>query len=210
MSEHKYFKVLKSLPPYGPVYIPIYHYDDNPYSEGYVIEFTKKTGEKWIANFQVSFSKLYAVFDWPDRRRLFVIAGGLGYIMSPDSEKIISLFGNNIQEALQNEEGSLICHDGIQFFILDNANGEFWQSERISWDGIKDLNFKGTLVTGKSFDPTNSTQEWSEFSIDIKTKKISGGSFQEFLENNTHLEVGSNGIVKEKQNTSKKPWWKFW
>lgn len=210
MLEGKFFKVLKGLPTYGPLYVSVPKNGYASYSEGLVIEFVKASGEKWVANFEKGWTNVNSVFEWQDGERLLVIAGGFVYIMSPNSEDPISTLNVNIEEAFQTEEGIVICHNGIQFYILNPTDGELWQSERLSWDGIKDLRVENQLITGKSFDPTNSIQEWSEFAIDLKTKNVFGGSFREFLKTNSHLEVTYNGMLKEKSNFTKKPWWKFW
>jgi hypothetical protein len=130
--------------------------------------------------------------------------------MSPDDEKPKFTFGLTIKEVLQTADGSLVCADNVRIVFLDNSNGQLWVSERISWDGIKDLKISGDTISGTTYDPTNSIQEWNDFSINLKTKEITGGSYSDFLKQNPHLEVGDNGMLREKVTTTKKPWWKIW
>jgi hypothetical protein len=87
--------------------------------------------------------------------------------------------------------------------VLDNKTGEIWKSDRISWDGIKDLKLVDNKIIGQTYDPTNDKRPWSEFELDLETKDIKGGSFQEFLERNEHLEVQQNGMLREKYQTEK-------
>jgi hypothetical protein len=53
-----------------------------------------------------------------------------------------------------------------------------WVSERISWDGIKDLKVDGSVVSGMAYDPTNKNKEWVEFSVDLQSRAIKGGSYR--------------------------------
>jgi hypothetical protein len=213
MTTEKQFELLDGLPPYGPMYISVSTDSDEPFfSEGYVLRLFKSDGSNWVANFRPGWTNYYKAFDFPDKKILVVIAGGQGYLMSPDDEKPKFTFGLTITEVLKTANGSLICADNTRIIFLDNSNGQLWVSERISWDGIKDLKFSGDILSGTTYDPTNSIQEWCDFSINLKTKEITGGSYTEFLKHNPHLEVGDDGMLNEKETTTtrKKPWWKIW
>lgn len=209
MNTSKQFEILNGLPGTGPMYFRIPDIENTVYSEGFVVRFFKSDGTNWVANFQSGWTNFNKVCDFPENETVIVIAGGNGYVMSPEENIPKFSFGLTIEQTLQTEDGSLICSDGLTILFFDNSNGEFWQSERISWDGIKDLLYSNGMLHGKSYDPLNSTENWTDFSIDLKTKKISGGSFQDFLQQNPNLQVGENGLLKEK-STMKKPWWKFW
>jgi len=206
----KRFEILDGLPPYGPMYVSVSSDEEPFYSEGYVVKFNKTDGNDWVANFKPGWTDYYNVFDFPELDSIIVIAGGQGYIMTPDSEKPKSTFGLTIKDIIQKEDGSLICSDNIHILTLDNKTGEFWKSDRISWDGIKDLKLIDNILSGRSYDPTNSIKPWAEFTLDLDTKKIIGGSFQDFIDKNAHLEIDTNGMLKEKPKTDKKSWWKIW
>tara|TARA_R110002020_G_scaffold73623_3_gene188901 strand:- start:1034 stop:1666 length:633 start_codon:yes stop_codon:yes gene_type:complete len=203
------YEILNSLPAYGPMYVPITQNGEAFYQEGFVIRFYKNDGTDWVANFQPGWTKLEKVFDFPEKNIVVVLAGGLGYVMNPNSEKPLLTFGLVITDVFQAENGSLICIDQVRVQMLDNSNGEIWTSERISWDGFKGLTFENGILSGLSFDPTNSLKEWSEFSVNIKTKEITGGSFREMLERNPNLEMKNRLEIQEKP-IKKKPKWKFW
>ncbi len=212
MTSEKQYELLNGLPPYGPMYVSVTPDDSEPYaSEGCVLRLFKSDGTNWVANFRPGWTKYYNTFDFPDKKTIVVIAGGQGYVMSPDDEKPKFTFGLTITDVLQTTDGSLICADNVYIIFLDNSNGQLWVSERISWDGIKDLKISGDTLYGQAYDPTNSIQEWSDFSINLKTKEITGGTYRGFLKQNSHLEVGDNGMLREKLTTTKKkPWWKIW
>ena len=204
MVPYSRYEILNSLPVYGPMYISVTDNDEPYYSEGFPIKFYKSDGTTWVANFKPGWTGKNGVYDFPEREVIIVIAGGLGYTMNPDKEKPINTFGLTINEIFQTENGSLACADGISFIYLDNTTGELWRSVRISWDGFKDLKLNEYLITGKSYDPTNTNNEWTEFSLNLKTKEVIGGSYKEYERMNPNIPK------VELVNTDKKSWWKIW
>ncbi len=210
MTTEKRYEILKGLPPYGPMYIPISEDEEPFYSEGYIVKFKKSDGEEWVANFRPGWTNYNNIFDLPEQNLIVVFAGGQGYIMNPEEQKPKMTFGLTIKDVIQKEDRSLISSDGIHILLLDNKTGKIWKSDRISWDGIKDLKLVDNKISGQTYDPTNSNQHWSDFEVDLETKEIKGGSFQEFLDRNEHLEVQENGMLIEKTETKKKLWWKIW
>jgi len=198
MIKEKRYELLNGLPPYGPMYIPISADEEPFYSEGYLVKFKKSNGEEWIANFRPGWTGYNNIFDFPEHNTIVVFAGGQAYIMNPDEQKPKMTFGLTIKDVIQGNDGSLICSDEIEILVLDNKTGEFWKSKRISWDGIKDLKLINNKLSGLSYDPTNSHQNWSEFELDLETKEVQGGSFQEYLNRNEHLEIQENGMLNEK------------
>ncbi len=199
MTLDKRYTVLKELSPYGRMYTRI-SADKKPfYSEGYVVKFKKSDGEEWIANFRPGWTDYDNVFDFPENNLIVVLAGGQGYIMDPDEEKPKMTFGLTITAVIQNDDGSLICSDNVHILVLDKSSSELWKSNRISWDGIKNLKLLKNKLHGQSYDPTNSKQPWSNFTLDLETKEINGGSFQDFLGTNEHPDVQENGMLKDKK-----------
>jgi len=193
--KEKRFEILEGLPPYGPMYIAITENDEPYVSEGFVVRFYKSDGSNWVANFKPGWTDCSIVKHFPESNTFVVLANGMGYLMSPDHEKPIKTFGISINNAIELEEGGLLVSDDIQILIL-NGKGIEWQSPRISWDGIKELKLNDNILTGVSYDPMNDKDEWCDFSIDLNTKEIIGGSYR-------HYYTNSN------QSIRKKPWWKI-
>jgi hypothetical protein len=173
---NKRYELLNSLPAYGQMYVSVTENDEPFYSEGMVIRFFKTDGTDWIANFQPGWTDLNMVYELPDLSGLLVIAGGTCYIMLPDKKQPAEVFGVSYREVVQAGDGRLILQDGVYLTIVEK-NGEYWDSQRISWDGIKNLSIEGNLVMGLLLNPMNSNDEWIPFSYDINTKVITGGSF---------------------------------
>ena len=201
-SSIKNFEILSGLPPYGPMYIPIStdSYEAPSYSEGFVVKFKQSTGEEWVANFKRGETSYDNVFGFPEYNLVVVFAGGNGYIMNPDIQKPIKIFGHLISEVIQKDDGSLICCDTRCIIIYKPEKNELWKSHEISWDGIRNLVLQGNKLCGQSFDPFDST--WSNWELDIETKEFSTrNSTKDFQKGNKH-QINST--------EDKKPWWKFW
>ena len=209
MKNKNRFEILNSLPTYGPMYISITENGGEYYQEGFVVRFYKDDKTDWVANFKPGINEFNKIFDFPLKNRIVIFAGGMCYVMNPNLEKPILIFGIAINNVFQSENGSLICVDSTGVEILDNTNGELWTSERISIDGFKDLIFENEILIGKSFDPMNSLKEWSKFSLNIKTKEIKGGSFREMIERNPNLEMKNRIEIQEKK-LKERIKWKFW
>ena len=100
----------------------------------------------------------------------------------------VFLFALNTKEVFQTKNGNLILIDDTGIEILNIETFEIWASERISWDGFKDLSFDHNVIKGKTYNPINSEQEWFDFSLNIKSKEIKGGSYRESLKLNPDLD----------------------
>ena len=191
------FEILKSLPSYGPMYIPINTDGEGYFSEGFVVKFYTKDGTNWIANFKPGHTNYYDVFDYPRFNIVIVIAGGYVYVMSPENKKPIISYELKIEQALIHTNQNLILADSTKVFYYNIFENSLWCCERLSIDGIKDLKIHNNVLYGKTLDLYYSNQ-WENFSINLHTKEIIGGSFRKNIKNNQTLEI------------RKKTWWKFW
>ena len=123
--------------------------------------------------------------------------------MNPDDSIPKSIFGYGYETVIKTLDSRLILQDMTELTIVE-SNGEHWDTERISWDGIKNLKLEGTLVSGLSFNPLNEKKQWVEFVVDLEKRNVKGGSYRqyEFISEETNI---SNDYKKKK-----KPWWKLW
>ena len=202
MTDIKRYEILDALPTYGPMYISVADNDEPFYSEGFAVRFFKSDGTDWVANFKPGWTGLNAVYEFTDQQYILVIAGGTCYLMNPDEDKPKSTFGVGYETVIKNLDGRLILQDLTDLTVIE-PNGEHWHTERISWDGIKDLKLEGNLVSGLSFDPMNDKDEWVEFVVDLEKRNVKGGSFRQY-------EFKPVGESVQRKNDTKKPWWKIW
>lgn len=182
MQQTKRYDILDGLPTYGPMYIPVSENGQPFYSEGFVVRFFMSDGSSWVANFARGWMGTNAIFDYAEYDRIIIVAGGKGYIMSPEEQTPISTFGGGIQyvfKTLQNQ----IAVTGELYVAIVDYTGVVWESERIFWDEIKDVKLEGNILSGLSYDPMDSVNEWKPFVLDLETKEITGGSFTPYLNN---------------------------
>ena len=161
------------------------------YSEGYVVKFFKSDSTEWIANFKTGWSDFNSVHSFENTDLIVVISSGTCYLMHPDEIKPRNVFGVGYKSLLEKENGGLILEDQTNLTIIEE-NGEIWHSDRISFDGFKDIKLKENIVSGFYYVPTSGDGQWTEFSLNLLTKELLGGSSHIFNVNKT------------------KPWWKIW
>lgn len=190
LTVYKRYELLASLPTYGPMYIPVTEHEEPFYSEGFVVRFHKTDGTQWVANFKPGWTNLKAIIELTDSANLLVIALGICYLMNPDQTKPLSVFGINYLTILTTENGKIILQAQTYLTIVE-PNGAYWHTERISWNGLKELKIDKNIVTGFAYDPTNASNEWVKFSCNIRTKELIGGNYP-------------------RPDKIKKPKWRFW
>jgi hypothetical protein len=184
------YEILESLPTYGPMYIPVTGDDEPYYSQGFAVRFYRDDKSDWAANFKPGWTGLNGIYELDNPQKLLVIAGGTCYVMNPNDTKPFSVFGVGYENVIKTNDGRLVLHDLTDITVIE-SNGDHWDSDRISWDGLKDLRLEGNLVTGLSYDPMNDADEWIEFNYNIDTKEMTGG------------------IIK-RYDKKGKTWWQIW
>jgi hypothetical protein len=192
MQSQKKYEILDGLPAYGPMYVPISKDSIKFYHEGFVVRLFRSDGTNWVANFKTGGTSYSSVFELPKTDIIVVIANGQGYTMTPDLQNPVNTFGHSITEVISTNDGRLIGAD-ITDLIVINSDATIWRSERISWDGIKDLTLLDNIISGLAYDPMHESEEWVNFSFNLDTKKFIEGSYRRH-----HFEK------------VKKPFWKFW
>lgn len=174
MEAPSKFEILPGLPATGPMYIALSADNEQFYSEGFVVRFLKSDGTIWIANFKPGWSDFSFAKEYPNANRIVIVAKGQGYIINPEIQSPIETFGLGIRQIIETKHNQLICASDCYLYLIDE-NESVWQSERISWDGIKDLSVEQNIITGLAYYPM--TDSWLPFTFDIESKLITGGSF---------------------------------
>ena len=189
VTTEKRYEILDSLPTYGPMYVPVTENGEPFYSEGFPVRFNKTDGTDWVANFQPGWTELKRIIEFEATQNLLVLACGTCYLMNPNDTKPIKVFGVGYCDIFNASNDRLVLQDQTDLTIIE-PDGSHWDSERISWDGLKELKVDNNIVSGLSYDPMYDTGEWVAFSYDLDTKTLTGGSYHRY--------------------DNKKPWWKIW
>jgi hypothetical protein len=170
------FRILSGLPTYGPLPKQFSATGQGTHREGFVIEFLPKSTRKWVGNFQPGLSNLYTVIDHPNSQDLIVISGGQAYVISPKQEKLKTTFGGGIEFCEYSKEIQCFIFGNGLWFEIVHKNGEPWKTKRISWDGMQNIQIKGTELSGEAYDPM--TDQWYSFEVDLVHGLHKGGSYQ--------------------------------
>jgi hypothetical protein len=192
MEKQKSYEILESLPSSGPLYISVTENNENYVSEGFPVRFFRDNGTSWVANFKTGWTNFSQVYEIENQTHLVVIAGGTLYIMNPENEKPLDVYGVGFEKAIKSEQDQIILQDQTNLTIIEK-NGEYWITERLSFDGIKELTVTGNVVSGLAYFPTSDDDLWLDFTLNLENRKITGESFKEI----EFIEI-------------KKKWWKFW
>ena len=208
MTNPKRCELLGGLSGDGPMYVPVSYDDKEFYNEGTVVRFYKADGSIWIANFKSASSSPKAVFDFPKHDRIVVVAGGIGYVMSPESKTPITLFQDFVFEAPYADEDTLVylTMDGI--CIMNVADMLPYATP---WpaiiDEIKNVAVEDKVISGwvYTYDIDPDHWFWIDFSFNVDLREITGGILLvRERRDNALLNTQQISIAKSK------PWWKFW
>ena len=166
-------RLLPGLPPYGPSAVSFSSSGYGAHREGVVIEFESVDGHRWVGNFQRGGTTFDAVLTTFAIDRPVIVAGGRAYLLDATSRTVIAEFGDYVIWAVEWRD-TIVLADELRFEAL-NRNGVVWRSERVSWDGMRDLSLDGSFVRGFAFSPIDN--DYYRFVLDLETGSFTGGSY---------------------------------
>jgi hypothetical protein len=114
------------------------------------------------------------VFNHPDGRRVLVVAGGQGYVLDVQTARVDEYIGMDFCEALEISEPASLVFAGFTHLDVVTADG-VWRSARVSWDGIQDLELRGTCVVGNGWDAINDCE--GRFAVDLETRQSTSDAY---------------------------------
>lgn len=171
------YEILQHLPPYGPMYIPI-SLDGQPYySEGYPVRFFTSDGKDWVANFQPGWTDLEEVIELSNTPNLLIIAYGACYLINPDETEALDKFGVDYAAVFKASLERYVLQGQTDLTIIE-PDGSHWRTERISWDGLEELQVENNMVKGLCFHVVDGHDEWDDFIYDLDTRVLTRGSFK--------------------------------
>jgi len=141
-----------------------------------VVEIKPPKAAAWIGNFRRGLSNFSAVYQHPDGERLFVVAGGQGYVIDPATRLLLGELGGAITGVWQlSDPPSLLLDDqGIAFERI-GLQGRLWRTRRLSWDGFKELTVTPDTISGLGWRAPGDT--WESFTVDLHTGRTRGGAY---------------------------------
>jgi len=167
------FEILPGLPPYGPAAEPFPEDGRQAYREGLVIRFRPRGNPSWVGNFQRGWSVFNSVVLHPDQYQVIVVAGGAGYIVDPGSRRQMHQFGlSGSSSFLQSlpELNLVVFGEGLRIAACLACNTA-WCTERISWDGMRNITVTASTLRGEAWSPVS--DRWHPFEVDLLTGKTS-------------------------------------
>lgn len=168
------FKILSGLPVYGEMPKQFSATGMGMHSEGVVVEFFPlENNSSWIGNFQRGLTSLDQVIQHPDNSSVIVIAGGECYIVDVENQKLKDNFGGAFETLINIPDKQIVIFGTSVDFVGVDASGIRWESQRISWDGIRSLKLKDEKLFGEAWALDD---VWVSFSIDVNTGEHEGGA----------------------------------
>ena len=169
------FTILPGLPPYGPMALPFPQGGTQAFREGLVVQFDTGDGAPWTGNFQRGWDVLDKVLLPPGGGQVIVIAGGQFYLVDPVARKTLGqTMGINYAEVHPSHNAVLL--GTLTHFEAWRADGLWWKSPRISWDGIRNVRVKDNQLTGEAYTPLGDT--WHPFTLDLLTGKCADSIYE--------------------------------
>jgi hypothetical protein len=185
------YEVLPGLPAHGAMAIAFrageWRGAWSGHSEGLVVRFDPYKGESWVGNFQPGFRRSGSgsdsggwegVLEHPNGQHLIIIARGQGYVVDPETRRLVLTFSGNLQHVIPLPEfDAILFCDGLGFEAI-KARGLWWRSPRISWDEIRNINVDGGVLRGEASTPTADGNRWAPFTLDLMTGRCEDGVYE--------------------------------
>ena len=169
-------RLVAGLPTSGPLATPFPPQWGEGGREGKVVEFTTGTGT-WTGNFRPGGGGMDLAAVHPDARHAVVVANGDLWVVDPEERTGVVL--STMVDAALPVEGP----DGWVFrtflaLVRLGPQGLMWQTRRLSWDGIRDLEVDGNELRGLAYLPAvREDDQWLPFRVDLATGHATGGSW---------------------------------
>ena len=143
------------------------------HSEGLVVQFFPSQAFSWIGNFQRGLTKLDKVLDHPNGNSIIVVAGGECYVVDLTKKKLIENFGGDFLSAIEVPTKPLIVFESHTDFEAIGPTGRIWRSNRISWDGLRNVVVQETELYGEAW---SYEDIWIPFKLNLDTGEHEGGA----------------------------------
>jgi hypothetical protein len=168
------FEILPGLPTSGPP--ALYFTERGKFSEGLVIRFYPTTSESWIGNFLGGHIKYNNALEHPNGTDVIVVAQGQACVVDPENRTIRLPIAGNVDQIICVSSLGMVVFPNLTDFVAIKADDSGWQSERISWDGFRNLKVRGTNLSGEAYTPIEDA--WVPFTVDLLTGRCPDAIYQ--------------------------------
>ena len=168
------FEILAGLPPYGPMALSFTYRGTREHREGLVVRFYPRESEPWVGNFLGGATACNLVLDHPNEVDVIVVAKGEGSVVDLENRAIREIVAVDIEEVIP--LASIVLFRGMVGFMAVKADGSGWHSPRISWDGLRIIEIRGTELQGEAYTPI--ADEWVPFKLDLLTGHCPNGVYE--------------------------------
>ncbi|WFO17233.1 hypothetical protein M601_005785 [Cellulophaga baltica 4] len=189
------FEILKGLPPYGKMYVPI---PDGDWSEGLPVEFTKDDGTKWVANIAKGQESFNYVNELKNTTEILVISYGDCYIIDRNKEKSICDFGYDFNQVIELNDKFILI--GTKNIAIVESSEKIERFKDLCWDFIEDIKIENGILSGVLNDYNASDKyDKTDFNIDLETYELTKPK-KKFIPK----------IKAELKKAELKKWWEIW
>lgn len=169
------FEVLPGLPPYGPMAISFTRNGAHEHREGLVVRFYPKASEPWVGNFIEGMTACNVVLDHPNETYVIVVAQGGACFVDPERRAVVDRMAGDIEQVIPVPLLGFVVFQRSTDFIAIGSDNSGWDSPRISWDGFRNIEVRGTELFGEAYTPSGDA--WVPFRLDLLTGHCTDGIF---------------------------------
>lgn len=149
--------------------------------DGLIVRVAPHAAEEWIGIFAFGYDPAEAIsglFGCPDARFLCVVSRGSGYMVRTDDYRAwCKIPSFPIQDVRVVRPAGLLVFVDLTRLTAYSAEGQAWQTDHLSWDGLRVVEADEKSIKGLAWDAP--TQREVGFSVDLKSGRHVGGSSSE-------------------------------
>jgi hypothetical protein len=117
------------------------------------------------------------VFGCPKASEICVLAGGYAYVGSAAEPQQVTLLGMKpVVAAMECVEERVLVFLGFTSVMGWGVNGKAWETQRLSWEGLRTIGVEGGVLRGFGWDLMKDVEV--EFAVDLRSGLATGGGYR--------------------------------
>jgi len=141
--------------------------------DGLLVKISPYNGSPWLGTFARGRSSFYGIFSMPDPKKICVVSGGIGYIVSAKEASN----WEQLKVSKTVDVRLILAHNLIVFVDADlttivayDSTGLRWSTKQIGLDGLQITEITEKHIKGKYWNMRSGSDD--EFSVEIETGAI--------------------------------------